>query len=314
MMRKRFVTFLALMLLCRLGAAAQDHPLEGRIWDTRTQTFVSPQAVFDRAAAARFVLLGEKHDSAIHHALQLEVLKALAARGRRPALAMEQFDSEHQSALDTARAKIPQPQSAAEADTAAETLASAGQLNRKGWRWPMYKDLIAFAAEHGWPLLAANLSRQAGREIALGQRSSGLPPAGKTQQQRMEDEIVQGHCGHRLPDERLAAIVDAQRARDARMATVLDAARTDQVVLIAGSGHVRRDRAVPLYLREPAAVLSIAFTETNAKRTAATEYDAKGYDLLWFTARTERDDPCAQPLAGSVAAPTKSSSTSQEKP
>ncbi len=314
MMRKRFVILLAFMLLYRLAAAAQDHPLEGRIWDTRAQAFVNPQAVFDRAAATRFVLLGEKHDSVIHHALQLEVLKALAIRGRSPALAMEQFDSEHQRGLDAAQAKIPRPQNVVQADAAAEMLASAGQLNRKGWRWPMYKDLIAFAAERGWPLLAANLSRQAGREIALGQRSSGLPPAGASQQQRMEDEIVRGHCGQRLPDHHLAAIVDAQRARDARMAAVLNASRTDQAVLIAGAGHVRRDRAVPLYLREPAAVLSIAFTETDAKRTIPADYDAEGYDLLWFTAPTERSDPCAQPMGGSIAAPSNSSPTSQGKP
>src|SRR5690606_28647036 len=249
-MKMKFVSLGLLVLAGSLGmqAAAQSpHPLDGRIWDTRSQSFVTAEAAYDRAATSNHVLLGEKHDSVIHHQLQLEALQALDARGIRPTLALEQFDSEHQSALTAAqKAGI----------TDAEKLADAGQLNRKGWHWPMYKDLIGFAAEKNWPLAAANLSRAEGRDIAMGKVMPQLPPADSAPMAAMEEEIMQGHCGHRPPQERLSAIVNAQRARDQRMAEVLAASKAP-TVLIAGSGHVRRDRAVPRYLKDGDKALAI---------------------------------------------------------
>nr|WP_315493286.1 ChaN family lipoprotein [uncultured Rhodoferax sp.] len=269
------------------------HVLQGRIWDTRAQQFITEDALYHRAAVARYVLLGEKHDSEAHHARQLDVLKGLAALGAKPALAMEQMDSEHQAALT-------QAQGAGQGD--AEALADAGQLNRKGWRWPMYKDLMAFAAQHRWPLRAANLSRTEARKIALGERTPNLPAATPEQQAALENDVVQGHCGYRPETARLNGIVAAQRARDARMAQTMDAVG-GPVVLIAGAGHVRADRAVPRYLAAPAQALSIAMVETVAGQARPADYDRAGFDVLWFTAAGEdRPDPCATPLPG-LAAP-----------
>lgn len=312
-------TLVATMRLCLglcLGnaAAAQTptqppHWLQGRIWDARTQQFLSEDVLYQRAAAARYVLLGEKHDSVAHHARQLDVLKGLAALGAQPALAMEQLDSEHQAALT-------QAQSAGQTD--AEALADAGQLNRKGWRWPMYKDLIAFAAQRQWPLRAANLSRADARKIAVGEVSPALPAATPAQQAALEDDVVQGHCGHRPEPARLAGIVAAQRARDARMAQVLDATG-GPVVLIAGAGHVRADRAVPRYLAAPAQALTIALVETVDGTIQPTDYDHAGFDVLWFTEGQTRPDACATPLPGlaapAAAAPAPiSSNLSNSKP
>ncbi len=302
-MKIKSLSFGLLMLAGSLGmqAAAQTaHPLDGRIWDTRSKSFVTADAVYDQAASSNHVLLGEKHDSEIHHQLQLQALQALDARGVRPTLALEQFDSEHQAALTAA-------QKTGTSD--AEKLADAGQLNRKGWRWPMYKDLIGYAAEKNWPLAAANLSRAEGRDIAMGKIVPQLPAADVAQIAAMEDEIVQGHCGQRPPQDRLAAIVNAQRARDQRMAEALAASKAP-TVLIAGAGHVRRDRAVPRYLKDGDKALAIAYVETREGKTSPDDYDAAGFDLLWFTAATPRGNPCAQPIAGSVAAP---SSQSKEK-
>jgi uncharacterized iron-regulated protein len=285
--------------MCLSGAAMAQtpaqpaHALQGRIWDTRTEQFISEPLLYERAAAARYVLLGEKHDSEAHHARQLDVLRGMAALGAQPALAMEQLDAEHQGALSRA-------QSAGQTD--AEALADAGQLNRKGWRWPMYKDLIAFAAQRQWPLRSANLSRAEARKVALGEVTPALPAATPAQLEALENDLVQGHCGYRPEPARLAGIVAAQRARDARMAQVLDAV-AGPVVLIAGAGHVRSDRAVPRYLAAPEQALVIALVETVAGRTAPADYDRAGFDVLWFTEPGEvLPDLCATPLPG-LAAP-----------
>lgn len=278
-------------LLLGLGAGASAHPLDARIWDTRTSTFIDAPRAYDLADRARYVLLGERHDNPAHQQLQLAMLAALDARGRDPALAMEQFDSEHQAALDAAReARIRNP----------ERLADAGRLDREGWRWPSYKPLVEYAARSAWPIVAANLSRAAAREIALGHARPALPPADAAQQAALEADIVDGHCGHRLPPAMLARIVAAQRARDQRMAAVLDETSADPVVLIAGAGHVRRDRAVPRYLARPDAALTIAYVETRPGTTDPADYDAAGYDLLWFTPAVERPDPCVEPIVGKL--------------
>lgn len=277
------------------AAHASDHPqgqaLEGRIWDVAAGSFVGADVLYQRAAASRYVLLGERHDSAHHHAGQLAVLQALAERGVAPALALEQMDAVHQSALSAAQAAgVNDP----------EALADAGHLNRKGWDWSMYKAPIAYAAQRQWRLLAANLSRPDARDIALGKVVPNLPAMDGAQRTLIENDIVQGHCGQRPEPERLNGIVLAQRARDAQMAKTLDSVQ-GPVALIAGSGHVRADRAVPRYLAESHRALVIAFVEVEDGKLAPGEYDTAGFDLLWFTPATPRPDPCAAPLTGTVA-------------
>ena len=117
-------------------------------------------------------------------------------------------------------------------------------------------------------------------------------------QRALEHDIVASHCGAAPEAKRLAGMVEAQRARDARMAQVLARQRRSGSVLIAGIGHVRRDRGVPLYLPD-SAVLSVAFVEIQPGKVSPRDYydsfaSPSSFDYLWFTRRAERDDPCGQ--------------------
>ncbi|WP_298916336.1 ChaN family lipoprotein [uncultured Algimonas sp.] len=61
------------------------------------------------------------------------------------------------------------------------------------------------------------------------------------------------------------------------------------VVLIAGSGHARKDRGVPLYLsrvQPDARVRVVGFIE------AGTAKDPGLYDVIRVTDAAQRDDPC----------------------
>jgi uncharacterized iron-regulated protein len=270
-----------------LAACAHSPPdtLAGRIWDARDERYIAPEELFQHATQARHVLLGETHDNAEHHRLQLRVLEALAAAGETRVLAMEQFDSDRQAAIDAARAS----------GAGAEGLADAAQFERKGWNWPLYKPLVEFAVTHRWSLAAANLSRSDARSVVADPTRSRLPPPSPALLAALERDIVEGHCGAAPPAARLAGMVEAQRARDARMAEVLTAQRTG-TVLIAGIGHVRRDRGVPLYIGG-GAVVSIAFVEVqDGKGTPRDYFDGfatpASFDYLWFTPRAEREDPC----------------------
>ena len=247
----------------------------GRIWDVGAARFVSAEELFDRAARARQLILGETHDNPEHHRLQRVVLEALAARGDKRLLAMEQFDSDYQAAIDAA------PRDA-------EALADAGRFDRQGWNWPLYRPLVQFALEHGWPLVAANLSRAEARAIVADPARSRLAPAPEPVKRALERDIIDGHCGDAPEAKRLAGMVEAQRARDARMAAVL----RSPSVLIAGAGHARRDRGVPLYLGD-ADVLSIAFIEAEPGKAAQEYTEPASFDYAWFTLPAARADPCA---------------------
>jgi len=253
----------------------QDHPLAGAIWDARAGAFVSQQELLARLPAATHVILGETHDNPVHHRLQRLALDSLASAGRRT-LAMEQFDAEHQAALDVAQTR----------GADAEALADAGRLDRKGWDWPLYRPLVQFAVDHGWRVVAANLSRTEARKIVTDPAASGLAPPPPDLKASLEQDLIDGHCGRRPDAKRLAGMIEAQRSRDAQMAAVMKG----PTVLIAGGGHARRDRGVPLYL--PAGgVVSVAFIEVEEGKNAPRDY-VQQFDYLWFTARVERKDPC----------------------
>src|SRR3546814_6081933 len=97
------------MLLGAPGAGAApaalhtSHPLSGTLWDTRSGRQAGEQTLFAEAAAARWVLLGEKHDNAVHHALQARVVDALGRAGRRFAVVWEMAEPEQAKALAEAR-------------------------------------------------------------------------------------------------------------------------------------------------------------------------------------------------------------------
>src|SRR3546814_12543904 len=82
------------MLLGAPGAGAAPaalhagHPLSGTLWDTRSGRQAGEQTLFAEAAAARWVLLGEKHDNAVHHALQARLVHPLRGAGRRFAVVL----------------------------------------------------------------------------------------------------------------------------------------------------------------------------------------------------------------------------------
>jgi uncharacterized iron-regulated protein len=130
-------------------------------------------------------------------------------------------------------------------------------------------------------------------------------PLTAEQEASLRDELRESHCGH-LPDARIGGMIRFQRARDASMASALiaaeNAAHTPDGVLVAGTGHTRRDRGAgaDLAARDPSrGVVSIAFTEVEKGRNDPPAYAARWntttlpFDFVWFTPRATDEDPCA---------------------
>ena len=69
----------------------------------------------------------------------------------------------------------------------------------------------------------------------------------------------------------------------------------------AGSGHIRKDYAVPYYLQQEMPelnILSLAFIEVSEEMLKPSDYAAAWntqnlpFDIIWFTSRAEREDQC----------------------
>lgn len=286
------------------SARDRDHPLVGHVWDVKAQRYVDAAALDAAAADAHFLLLGETHDNPDHHRLQARLVRAATAGGRRPALALEMLDTDQQAAVDTAQAAPAH---------GPDDLARAVKWDQSGWpKFALYRPIFEAAAAADLRIVAANLPRKVVRDVVMTGRSA-LP--GDLRERLARDEPLQpallaslrkemgeSHCG-KLPEQMFDPLVLAQRARDAEMAERLAAAdRGAGAILVAGAGHVRDDRGVPVQLARDAPgkrIVAVAFVEVSRDACAPQAYaeslsvDRLPFDYVVFTPGAEREDPCA---------------------
>ena len=247
----------------------------------------------DLAAGYDFVLMGEIHDNPAHQALQSEVAAAL----QPPAMAFEMVPEAREAALADLRA----------AEAADDAL-------REAAHWDAYAPYhVVLEAAPNAVVTGAGRSRAQlnaavmdGAAAAFGDEAArfGLDvPWPEDVQEEVELEMQVSHC-NALPPEMLPGMAEAQRLRDAAFAAALlrayDRAERGPALLITGNGHLRRDRAVPLFLSRVAperSVLVIAVLERRdgdaGWRDALARWDGAGADVVAITPEAERDDPCA---------------------
>lgn len=279
------------------SALERGHPLVGRIWNVREKRFSDAKELGAALVAADFVLLGETHDNPDHHLMEAELVQSIASRGRHPALAFEMLDTGQQALVDAAVAHAPSP----------DAIAASVAWDASGWPpFSLYRPVFAAGLDARLPIVAANLSSRTAGQI-MRQGASAVPPDLREELDRVvlpeatasrwRAEMLASHCGS-LPEKMLDPMVLAQRARDLRLArSLVGAAGARGAILIAGGGHVRNDRAVPVWLARLAPgrrTLSVAFLEASPEALAPDDYadGALPYDFAVFTPATERTDPC----------------------
>ena len=231
--------------------------------------------------APRLQLLGEVHDNAEGHRLRFEHLRAQADGNPSVAIAMEQFDREHQDELDAATASC--------ADAACVIAAAAP--GKSSWNWEYYAPVVQYALDHDLPLIAANLSRAEAAAVAKGGFEAALSPALREAyhlDQPLPEALLaaqvqavrDGHC-NMLPESMLEPMARAQIARDVVMAEAMLGApgSPDLVFLLAGNGHVNRGSGAQL--------VATGYVEEGDDDAHAH------FDAVHQVPPAERDDPCA---------------------
>jgi uncharacterized iron-regulated protein len=282
-----------------------DHPLVGTIWDVASRRRVGERELTARVQGADLLLVGETHDNPDHHILEARLVEAFEARHASPAVVFEMLDRDRQTAVDESLKTHPGD---------ADALATAVNWASSGWpAWSMYRPVFQAAVAGRGPLLAAGIERPATMRIARDGPAAfdpaldeafglhGALPADA--QAAMRSEIREAHC-NLLPDEMLDSMVTVQRVRDALLAERLHEGfgKSHGAVLIAGDGHVRRDRGVPAQLARAyqAKSLAIGLLEVKASVTSLDGYaedfhvSSLPFDFVWFTPRGSDIDHCAE--------------------
>ena len=280
------------------------HPLTGRIWNSTAGHFVEDVSeLVQGITPTSVVVIGEKHDNALHREIQLSVLREFLRQEHPVDIAWEVFNHSDQTHLDHYLKN-----KTLSSNTLAETL----QWDKRGWApWRQFSPFLETARIHHLSALGANLQRDLIRKVARHGFSALPSPLlerlklntrsflNGDQVSELTRDIQESHCG--MLDEAMArSMVPAQQTRDAIMASTLSATSTARSTLaFMGNEHARQDRGVPHYLRQyqpQSRVVAIHLVEVEASRTDPLSYQDYSHTshptFFWFTPQAERSDPC----------------------
>jgi uncharacterized iron-regulated protein len=275
-MRGMWLLIVLLLTGCQHVAAP---PVSGEIRDLRSGQVLTAQELLTRLTKPQQLIIGEQHDNADHHAVQLWLLQALGEQRPQGSLLLEMLTPDQQPKVDQVRPPATPPSDL------------PGALAwQDGWDWNLYGPIVRFALKQPFPLLAGNLDNS---EIRAFYRQrpglNGVRSNAASVKATLLEQISDSHCGL-LPQSQMPSMLAVQQQRDRRMAERLMAAPTP-ALLLAGAWHARKDVGVPLHVLDLGAAqapMVLMLAEQGAEVTAAMA------DYVWYTPATPAQDYCAQ--------------------
>ncbi len=278
-----------------------DHPLAEKIWDVKAATFINKQLLAEHIVKSNHLMLGETHDNRIHHQHQTWAINVLRDQQRSAVVAFEMISQQQGQVIADRKY-----------DSSESLIAGLDHI-KTNWKYQQfYEGIFDAVIKADYTILSANFDRQK-IMLVIREGESELSPEIKTmlddnalpadQVAASRKEIEGSHCGM-INEKMTESMMLMQRAKDAQMALALFGQDgVDTRVLVAGSGHVRKDRGVPFYLSprdQENNLLVIAWVEVQADIVDVESYAAQWgaytlpFDYVWFTPRVDRPDPCEQ--------------------
>jgi len=230
--------FAGIILSALFVATAQAQETDLTILNNRTGDKLEFPQLVAQLQSSDVIFLGEKHDNAAGHAMQLKVIEALHAAGCDLAIGMEQFERDTQGAVnDYLAGKITEEQFLA--------------ASRPWKNYPEhYRAIVEFAKANKLPILAGNLPRKLatavseGRELEPHEQVFAARSTSAPQDRYWTNFLrtMQGHMGAD-GDDKLLKFYAAQCAKDDAMAEAItdhlasNRHRPRQVVQLCGHFH-----------------------------------------------------------------------------
>lgn len=155
-MRLVRILLLTTVSLWFLVVSASAHP---HILHVATGEMLDFNQLIVKLEQTPVVFIGEHHDHAGHHQMQLEVIRALAER-QKIAIGLEMFQAEDQQALDNWTAGFSSEE-------------EFRQIYQRNWGWwSLYKPIFSYARQERIPMVGLNLPRSITRQVATSGFSS----------------------------------------------------------------------------------------------------------------------------------------------
>ncbi len=277
----------------------QNNPLVGKIYSSKGK-LTSTDQLSKVLHSKLFFLFGEIHNNPDHHVIQSKLVTQVAnLKSANPDIVFEMVPERLQYVMDKASFS---------GDPKLEKLGRLLEWEKRGWYdWGNYRPIFTAALRNNLSLKAGNLDRTQTRKISrkglkslstmqLKQLSLGNPLP-KQMADSLRNELKLSHCGL-LPERALAPMSIVQRARDGAMARALLRAKTRGGILIAGNGHVRKDRGVPRLMQQDNLVV-IGLIEVEKSKFSYTDYPLENdqnqalYDYVIYTPKFDISDQCA---------------------
>lgn len=286
----------------------RDHPLADSLWQTATGTRADMGLFAKELGEADHVLLGEKHDNPMHHQIQSDLLSLALGKGRKGTLVLEMVEPRHEAALRDAvkgQEQAPDSENADEKKARLSKLEEALEWEKRGWPdWDNYRPIFATALDAGMSLAYGNPNRDVLMSVGRGgQLDNALLDDlrweldySAEERNSLEEELFKSHC-EMMPRQSMGPLVTLQRLKDAHMARSMRQSleKADVSVLIAGNGHVRKDRGVAKFLDRDRKTIAVGIIEVIRGERDVSDYssfDPALYDYVWFTPRLDEEDPC----------------------
>jgi len=211
---------------------------------------IGVESMINELQNAPVILVGERHDAALHHKLQLEIIKGLHAKGKPIAIGMEMFEGPSQKALDAwSSGKAPE-----------QALRKVYEWNWRNIPWELYEDILRYARDNNIPLIALNAPRgivqkvsQQGAAALSSEDLAQLPPGISLEVSAAYlDFIASAYPVHGSSGEAFRYICQAQMLRNRvmarRVSDYIALNPESTVVVLAGGGHAREKGGIPAEL------------------------------------------------------------------
>jgi uncharacterized iron-regulated protein len=211
---------------------------------------VDVRTMIDEIGTVPIVFVGERHDASAHHALQLEVIKGLLAKGKSVAIGMEMFEGASQKVLDGWSAGT----------VTTDTFIKVYRSNWRNIPYRLYEDIFSYARVNHIPIVALNAPRDIVMKVSrLGLSSLSvadkrlLPPDVDAEVSDIYVNFIRSaYWSHGRNSNNFRYICEAQMLRNRVMASRIrdyHQLHPERVmVILAGGGHAREKGGIPAEL------------------------------------------------------------------
>lgn len=207
----------------------RNHELVGRIFDVRNEVFISYGELLEKLNYENYILIGEIHKNHDHHQLEVMLISDLVSKDSSVIFEVLD-DSQDENIADVVKT-----------DSISE-MKEKLKWNDK-WIFRDYGYVIKQALKNDGVIVSGNITHSKVMNIY----KHGLNEKINVPRKKVSDVIYETHCKE-ISGERLEKMTDIQVYRDHKMANAMMESKTNKKILVAGSGHVRKDFGVPYHL------------------------------------------------------------------